>query len=102
MITTCVDVYVKEDCVEAFIAASQKNHLGSVKEPQCLRFDILQSADNPAYFVLYEAYETTDGAAAHKETDHYLEWRATVADMMAKPRQGNKFNILFPASAADA
>ena len=102
MITTCVDVYVKEEHIEDFIEASKKNHLGSVQEPQNLRFDILQSADDPSHFVLYEAYESAEGAAAHKETAHYAEWRETVADWMAKPRQGTKFNMLFPATAADA
>ena len=38
MITTCVDVYVKEEHIEDFIEASKKNHLGSVQEPQNLRF----------------------------------------------------------------
>ena len=102
MITTCVDVYVKEEHIADFIEASRKNHLGSIQEPENLRFDILQSPDNPAYFVLYEAYSSADGAAAHKETAHYLEWRQTVAAWMAEPRKGNKFNMLFPATPAGA
>ncbi|MCH2207377.1 MAG: antibiotic biosynthesis monooxygenase [Lentisphaerales bacterium] len=96
MITTCVDVFVKEDCIQDFIKATEKNHRGSVSEPDNFRFDILQSNDNPCHFVLYEVYKTAEGVAAHKETAHYLEWRDTVADMMAKPRQGNKFTMLFP------
>jgi (4S)-4-hydroxy-5-phosphonooxypentane-2,3-dione isomerase len=102
MIATCVDVYVKEECIADFIAASEKNHRGSIQEPECLRFDIIQNAENPAYFVLYEAYVSTAGVGAHKETAHYAEWRDRVADMMAKPRQGNKFKMLFPASQEDA
>lgn len=96
MITTCVDVFVKEECIQDFIAATEKNHRGSVAEPDNFRFDIIQSNDNPCHFVLYEVYKTAEGVAAHKETAHYLEWRDTVAEMMAKPRQGNKFTMLFP------
>ena len=99
MIVTCVDVYVKEEHITDFIEASRNNHLGSIKESENRRFDIIQSADDPCYFVLYEAYSSAAGAAAHKETEHYIAWRDIVAPWMAKPRQGNKFNILFPEQA---
>ena len=102
MITTCVDVYVKEEHIEDFKAASKANHLGSVAEPDNLRFDILQSNDDPCHFVLYEAYATQEGVLAHKETEHYLTWRDTVAPWMAKPRQGNKFTMLYPESKEGA
>ena len=98
MITTCVDVYVKEENIEDFIQASKANHLGSIAEPDNLRFDILQSPDDHSHFVLYEAYATQEGVLAHKETAHYLKWRETVAPWMAKPRQGTKFKMLFPES----
>lgn len=96
MFVTIVDVWVKPDQVEAFIAASELNHLASVQEPENLRFDILQSAEDPGKFVLYEAYQTEAGAAAHKQTEHYLKWRETVADMMAKPRAGHVHTGLKP------
>ena len=102
MITTIVDVYVKEEFVEDFIKASEKNHKGSTAEPENLRFDIIQSEGDPCHFVLYEAYASQEGAAAHKETAHYAEWRDSVADWMAKPRQGTKYKMHFPASKADA
>ena len=38
----------------------------------------------------------SDDAAAHKQTSHYLEWRETVADWMAEPRQGISYNGLYP------
>ena len=63
------------------------------------RFDVLQSADDPAQFVLYEAYDSAAEAAKHKETAHYNLWRETVADMMAQPRQGLPFRGLFPAAS---
>lgn len=96
MFVTIVDVWVKPDHVEAFIAATEKNHHASVKEPENFRFDVLQSADDPCKFVLYEAYRTEAGAKAHKETEHYLQWRETVADMMAQPRQGHVHKGLQP------
>ncbi len=96
MIVTCVIVYVKNAFINDFIEASITNHNGSIKEPGNMRFDILQCADDPSKFMLYEAYETEEAAAAHKKTEHYLKWRETVADWMAKPREGFKHNVICP------
>jgi autoinducer 2-degrading protein len=96
MHVTLVHVYVKPESVDDFIEASRLNHEASIQEQGNRRFDILQDANEPTKFVLYEAYATTEYAAAHKETSHYATWRETVAPMMAKPRQGIKHNGLFP------
>jgi len=96
MIVTCVHVHVKEPYIQAFIDASTKNHLASVNEPGNRRFDILQLKEDPARFLLYEAYDSDEDAAKHKETPHYLKWREMVADWMAKPREGIKYNARWP------
>lgn len=96
MIVTFVHVWVKESKIVDFIEASKKNHLKSIQEPGNLRFDILQDASNPSKFTFYEAYDSEDAAAKHKETQHYREWRDTVADWMAKPREGVKHYVLYP------
>lgn len=96
MNVTLVHVRVKPERVDAFVEASAANHRASVEEPGNLRFDVLQSPEDPCRFLLYEAYVGPDDAAAHKKTDHYLAWRETVADMMAEPRRGEPFNGLCP------
>ena len=97
MIITCVIVYVKNAFINDFIEASITNHKGSIKESGNMRFDILQCADDPSRFLLYEAYESEEAAVAHKKTEHYLKWRETVADWMAKPREGIKHNVICPS-----
>jgi autoinducer 2-degrading protein len=96
MHVTLVHVQVKPESVDAFVAASAENHRASVREPGNRRFDVLQDSEDPCRFVLYEAYADADAAAAHKQTDHYLAWRGTVADMMAAPRRGEPFIGLYP------
>jgi autoinducer 2-degrading protein len=96
MIVTFVHIWVKQQYIKDFIEASTENHQNSIKEPGNLRFDLVQDADNPAKFVIYEAYESDDAAAAHKETNHYKKWRETVADWMAQPRKGEKHIIIAP------
>ena len=57
----------------------------------------VHAKDEPSYFILYEAYQNADAAAAHKQTQHYLTWRETVAaSWMAKPREGQAMNGLYP------
>jgi len=96
MIVTFVHVWVKTDKIREFIDACIANHREAVKERGNLRFDILQDAKDTAKFTLYEAYESEEASAAHKETAHYKLWRDTVAEWMARPREGIKHQILYP------
>lgn len=97
MLTTCVYVHVKTEKIDSFILATIENHCQSVKEPGNLRFDFIQQADDPGRFMLYEAYESEEAAAAHKKTEHYLKWRDAVIDFMAEPRVGVKYKIIEPS-----
>jgi autoinducer 2-degrading protein len=74
-----------------------ENHKASVKEAGNLRFDVLQKADDPCRFMIYEAYESVEAADLHKATPHYLKWRDTVKDFMAESRQGVRYNIIEPS-----
>ena len=91
-----VYVHVKPGSVEAFKAATLENARNSVQEAGIARFDVVQQQDDPTRFVLVEVYRTPDDPAKHKETAHYKTWRATVADMMAEPRQSTKYDNVFP------
>lgn len=96
MIVTIVNIVVKPENVDQFIEATLENHQHSIKEKGNLRFDVLQHRDDPAAFTLYEAYETDEAAAAHKNTAHYFKWRDTVETWMARPRHGIAHNVLTP------
>ena len=95
MLIIHVHVHVKPESVEAFKQATLENARNSVKEPGCARFDVVQQADDPARFVLVEAYRTPEAHAGHRETAHYPKWRDTVASMMAEPRTSVKYNEVF-------
>ncbi len=96
MIVTVVTVYVKEEFRDEFINATVENHNHSIKEEGNLRFDVLQSMDNPGRFTLYEAYSSSEASKKHKETAHYLKWRDTVAPWMDKPREGIAHRVIAP------
>jgi autoinducer 2-degrading protein len=91
-----VDIQVKQDCIEAFKAASLANARASVQEAGIARFDVLQSQDDPSRFVLVEVYRSTGDPGKHKQTAHYATWASTVETMMAQPRSSKKYVNLFP------
>lgn len=96
MHVTLVHVQVKPDRIDDFVEACRVNHVASIEEIGNRRFDVLQDDRDPAKFILYEAYVTAEQAAAHKQTEHYNAWRDAVEEMMAQPREGIRYNGLFP------
>lgn len=96
MYVTLVHVHVQPEHLAEFIEATRINHEASVQEAGNRRFDVLQSVEDPTRFVLVEAYASEADAAQHKQTAHYARWRDTVADWMASPRQGVRYQGLYP------
>jgi (4S)-4-hydroxy-5-phosphonooxypentane-2,3-dione isomerase len=99
MFVACVHIRVKPEHRAAFIEASLENARNSIEEPGNLRFDVLEQANDPNRFQLYEVYRDEAAMKAHKETAHYARWAAAVAPWMAEPRQGVKYASLFPKDA---
>jgi autoinducer 2-degrading protein len=96
MFVTLVHCHVKPDAVDAFIDACVANHEGSVREPGNVRFDLIQLAEDPTRFVIYEWYVDEASAKAHKETAHYSAWREATADMFEEPRTGVRYIGIAP------
>lgn len=96
MLIVHVFVRVKQESIDAFKSATIANAQQSILEPGIARFDVVQQVDDPASFVLVEAYRNADAPAAHKATPHYHAWRDRVEPMMAEPRRSVKFNNLVP------
>ena len=96
MQVTLVSVDVKPGDEEDFASESIANALASVEEPENCRFDVLRAVEDPSKFLLVEIYGTAAGPVAHKETDHYAQWRENVQDMMATPRSARKYVPVYP------
>ena len=96
MQVTLVSVDVTPGDEEDFASESIANALASVEEPDNCRFDVLRAVEDPSKFLLVEIYKTAAGPVAHKETDHYAQWRENVQDMMATPRSARKYVPVYP------
>jgi autoinducer 2-degrading protein len=95
MYVVSVTTFVNPQHIQAFIDATLDNARNTRCEPGNIRFDVLQAEDDPARFLLYEAYHGKDDFAKHQQTEHYLRWKQTVTDYMAQPRQGVKHHSIF-------
>jgi (4S)-4-hydroxy-5-phosphonooxypentane-2,3-dione isomerase len=62
----------------------KENGAAAAKEPGCKRFDIINLASDPNHFFLYEVYDNEAALKAHRETDHFKKFAATIAKMVAK------------------
>ena len=91
-----VHMRVKPERVEEFKQATIVNASNSVKEEGIARFDFMQSAEDPARFVLTEVYRNEEAMAAHKATAHYHAWVEKVSDMFAEPRTRAMYKSIFP------
>ena len=96
MLIVHVHLHIKEEYIEQFKVASIENAKHSIEESGIARFDVVQSNDDPARFVLNEVYKSPEAAAAHKETAHYKKWRDAVEDMMVEPRYSIKYSNIYP------
>lgn len=81
-----VNIKVKPEAVEAFVAETRENAAASVREPGIARFELLRDEADPCRFALVEAYRDDEGQERHRETDHYKKWKDAVEPMMAEPR----------------
>lgn len=96
MFVVHIYIQVKPQYIEEFKKICIENAQNSIKEPLIKRFDVLQQSDDPARFVLVEAYFEENGVAQHKQTAHYNKWRGEAEKMIIGERTRTKFTPIWP------
>jgi autoinducer 2-degrading protein len=100
MLAIWVKVRIKPTLRQRFLDAIEVDALGSEgDEPGCLRFNVLQDAEDPNVYYFYEVYTGAAALEAHRATPHYAVWRA-VADTLDGPTEAIRCQPVFPASPA--
>ena len=100
MLAIWVKVRVKADQKEHFLKAIEVDALGSERdEPGCLRFNVLQDAQDQNVYYFYEVYKDQAALEAHRAMPHYAVWRAA-ADAVDGPAEPTRCNTVFPAERA--
>ena len=94
-----VKVRVLPEHREHFLNAVETDALGSERdEAGCLRFNVLQDAEDENTYYFYEVYEDDAALEAHRETPHYAIWKAA-ADTLDGPVEVSRLDVVFPDSA---
>ena len=100
MLAIWVKVRVKAEARERFLAAIEADALGSERdEPGCLRFNVLQDAQEENVYYFYEVYRDEAALEAHRATPHFALWRAAVDTLDGAP-EATRCRTVFPAAEA--
>jgi quinol monooxygenase YgiN len=54
-------------------------------EQGCERYDLYEERDAGGVLHLFERYRSQEALEAHRATDHYIEYRRQVADLLEEP-----------------
>lgn len=54
-------------------------------EPGCERYDLYEEREANGALHLFERYRDQEALEAHRASDHYVEYRRRVADLLAEP-----------------
>ena len=99
MLAIWVKVRVKPEGREKFLKAIEVDALGSERdEPGCVRFNVLQDAQDQNVYYFYEVYRDEAALEAHRAAPHYAVWRAA-ADTLDGAPEAVRCAPVFPAAA---
>lgn len=91
-----VAIRVKAEYIEEFKKATMENSRCSLQEAGVARFDVLQQQEDPASFLLAEAYYTAEDQLRHRETEHFKKWKTVTGVMLAEQYTFIKYNNVCP------
>ena len=83
MFVLSVDLRIKPENVESFIAKALENAASSRKEPGCRQFDVLVDPKDRTHAMLYEVYAAEKAFDAHQQTAHFKKYLAEAVPLLA-------------------
>jgi quinol monooxygenase YgiN len=83
MFVLSVDLRIKPENVEAFLAKAIENASASRKEPGCRQFDVLVDPKDRTSVMLYEVYADDKAFDAHQQTAHFKKYVAEAVPLLA-------------------
>lgn len=97
MNTWIVSLSVKPAQVKEFVAASLKFADDVAQEAGLVSFAVLQQADDPGGFAVFEAYHDDEARAVHLASAHHRAWQAAIAPLLTRPPAAHPYHPIFPA-----
>ena len=78
-----VQVRIKPENVDAFMAKVLENAASARKEPGCKQFDVTVDPKDPASVMLYEIYADEKAFEAHQQTAAFKKYVAEAVPLLA-------------------
>ena len=82
MFVLSVELRIKPESVESFMAKALENAAHSRKEPGCRQFDVLADPKEPTRVMLYEVYLDEKAFEAHQGTAHFKKYLAEAVPLL--------------------
>ena len=86
MYIVLVHSHVHAEQVERFRDVTLQNAEASRREEGCVRFDVIQQADDPSRFTFIEVFKSEADGATHRESSHFKKWLEEAVPLMVEPR----------------
>ncbi|HSD43153.1 MAG TPA: putative quinol monooxygenase [Burkholderiales bacterium] len=78
-----VNIRVKPENVEKFMAEVLANAEAARTEPGCRQFEVLVDKSDPTRLMLYEIYADDAAFEAHQQTPHFKHYLANAVPLLA-------------------
>ena len=78
-----VNIRIKPESVDAFMAKLLENASNARKEPGCKQFDVLVDPKDRTRVMLYEIYNDEKAFEAHQATPHFKKYVAEALPLLA-------------------
>ena len=83
MVVVQITHKILPEYVERYVEATLANAHATRKEQGNIRFDLLQDANDPCTFQLYEVYSGKSAQQAHLTSAHFATWKEAVQGVFA-------------------
>jgi (4S)-4-hydroxy-5-phosphonooxypentane-2,3-dione isomerase len=83
MLILSVNLTIKPENVETFLAQAMQNAAASRAEPGCRQFDVLVDPKDRTRLMLFEIYDDEAAFEAHQQTAHFKSYLADGVPLLA-------------------
>ena len=88
--------FVKEECVDDFLAISKELvEKTNALDKGCIRYELCRDANNPLRFIMLEEWENQEALDAHMKAKHFVENVPKFGDLTSKPSELTLLDKVF-------
>jgi quinol monooxygenase YgiN len=78
-----VDIRIRPDSVDDFMAKLADNAAAARREPGCRQFDVVVDPKDPSHVMLYEVYDSEAAFEQHQQTPAFKKYVSDAVPLLA-------------------